>query len=245
MAQTQKHAGEVGSYQAVISLDSSVVNPGTTLNGRVFISGYGQIDEAKMFIVAPNSLGAGTMTSGFSHTGKGEFQQGMIEAEVPPLVFLQMTAKITGPKGYTSNFSDLRQNEGEGPIMSEIAAPNPPLSFSYNVPRGCPPGTYNFIAVFSYFNGASWESMKLEVPYTVRGLFQRHESLVAWLAAIAAVATIVGSVYAAVSYHSAPVLPPSASGQLSPFSGATSLTQLRELSGHLTDSISPGYGRPH
>ncbi len=198
MAQNGNHADRPGHYQTVVTLDSAVVPPGSALSGSVFLSGYGHIENAKFFFVGPENIGQGKWHTGFGWeqtADGGQITQGANESEASYALVFQFTAAVR-MKGrpLLTPFSDSNPDIAGSSILSEKYNPKPPASFSYQIPEHCPPGNYKLTTVFTYFNGQTWSTDRLETPYTVSSLFQRHEGLVAGIALAAAVSTIIAAV---------------------------------------------------
>ncbi|WP_146099959.1 hypothetical protein [Achromobacter insolitus] len=200
MTQTRTHADRPGEYQMVVVLDSAVIKPGAKLSGAIFFSGYGFIEEAKMYFVGPEDLSSGRWHTGFSATcveNRFHVTQGTAEKQATSHFVLNLSTEVrrrdTGQLLLTP-FSHSDPDDEHSPIFSETRKPGPPASFSYQIPKTCPPGNYKLTTVFTYFNGQNWSSNRLDTPYTVSSLFQRYEAWVAGIALTAAVFTIIAAI---------------------------------------------------
>ncbi|WP_175235359.1 hypothetical protein [Achromobacter mucicolens] len=200
MTKKNPHAGKPGAYTTVIKLDKAVIDPGDYLRANFFVSGYGQIDQAKLLLIAPDGVPQGFCSSGFTQKliapNQVEIRQGGKKERIEREFVIAIATKVSvpHPNGGTvviTPFSDAGGNTHA--IHSETRRPDPMLAVEYQIPHDFLPGTYKLTSVFTYFNGINWVSDRLEAQYVVRSVFQRHESTIAGIACAAAIATIVAA----------------------------------------------------
>jgi hypothetical protein len=177
-----------GSYQPVIRIRVPILDPGDTVEGDLFITGYGMIQTAKLVFYP---------STGVFEAGPGEFRFG-IQDQDGLITFGGDTHKGVGADGLTIFLtSGMEVAEWDRPtpffdvekgtlprVATETRLTNSPVEFRLPTQRNARPGQYTLTFVLTYYNGAEWRSSVQSVSFTIRNLLQRHEIAIAILAAI-------------------------------------------------------------
>ncbi len=205
------YAEEPGAYQPVVRLQSPIMDAGECLLGEIYVTGYGEIGPAKFFVSSsPGVFDSNdcTLTDGFVQNG-------------PLITFGGQTTKVNMDIGITFAIAGLKAEKWQATtafydvsqpapgfendlsriahLSTETHQSNPPASFSFKTRKTARAGDYGIQVVFSYFDGVEWQNSVLNVPFRLRSRLERWNSFLAWLAAMAGVATIAAAVLSTAS----------------------------------------------
>lgn len=205
------YAEAPGAYQPVVRLQIPIMNPGEYLHGEIYVTGYGEIGPAKFFI----SSSPGVFDSSDCEVTDGFVKNG------PLITFGGQTTKVNMDVGITLSIAGLKTEKWQsttafydinqpepgfendlsriGHLSTETHQRNPPASFSFKTRKTARAGDYGIQIVFSYFDGVEWRNSVLNVPFRLRSRLERWNSFLAWLAAMAGVATIAAAVLSTAS----------------------------------------------
>jgi len=196
------NADAPGSYTPVMCLD-----PGETVVGTMFFTGYGKIAGAKMVFYPATQIfeidgcvikfrdlqqRAGSNRSDFvTREFTGNDQGATIAFPLWPQpdgssvdYFFEVPGNDRGTlRLHTENVTQVKPGD-------DFSAP---LSFRLRTRKTARAGTYPLTFVFTYFNGANWLTVSLGSTFTVRNILQRHENGFGIAAVVAAVATILAA----------------------------------------------------
>lgn len=183
------HASEPGSYQMALVLNNTKANPGGEIEGEIFISGYGQITDAKIMMYTPPQLF--NSEESFFHTGfdlkmrgnvaeisqGGKETKGFADAQQ---IGLSTLVRLTRDNRATEldMFSDADSRMHM--VFSEARKPRAPVSFSLKLRKKIATGSFPLSIVFTYFNGEQWCTQLIEKDITIRNLVDRLD----WRAAL-------------------------------------------------------------
>lgn len=191
--QMGEDADKAGAYAAVVRLGRSSVNPGELLEGDLFVTGYGQIDKAKLaFYPAADLVDTGGSTIRFgleklANTYSWGGQEASFEEHG---LVISLTGGLRFPGAEHPNlFFDMRADRLPQ-IVTETSQVRPPVTFRLKLRKDATPGQHTLHFILTYFDGFEWQSAPSQVSFTVRNILQRHEGLAALLATLAAVVAI-------------------------------------------------------
>ncbi|MFM0726220.1 hypothetical protein PQQ53_21360 [Paraburkholderia strydomiana] len=206
------NADAPGSYSPVVRLETQIVDPGETVTGAMFFTGYGTIGGAKMvFYPATQIFDVDGCTIEFrtlqlregSNTSEFAIHKFVGNDQGITILFPQWQQLDGSIADYffqiPSNGPPTLQLTTEGITQTEPdQALSPPITFRLKTSKDARPGTYPLTFVFTYFNGASWLTVTLASTFTVRNILQRHETRFGIAAVVAAVTTIVAALLTAI-----------------------------------------------
>jgi hypothetical protein len=189
-------AEHTGSYHPVLVLENSVTDPGETLKGDVFISGYGRISHAKLLVQGPVhvfSSDESAYRQGFEVVERNGrktvvFAGRPLSGAVFGVLHLSAGVNIDGVVA-VDMFSDI--NPGRNKIYSEDRVGHTPLSFELKIQKNCRPGTYELGFVLTYFNGEKWVSVPANSQFTIRNILQRYDRQIAFFAIFASTVSVL------------------------------------------------------
>ncbi len=196
-------ASKPGSYNLAILVSKPIVDPGDSLQIEVYISGYGVIISPKVaFYPSPNvfDIGKSTAWHSLKTYEDGKMGWGAEQALLDPV---GMVCCLGGGRVFktdgsqeTTWFFDARPEERENyQVSTEVKHPKgkSPLFLDLCLHRKARPGPQSVGFVFTYFDGASWHTSAEYACFAVRNFYQRHETTVWLIGAIAAIMSILAN----------------------------------------------------
>jgi len=171
-----------GSYDLLIRVSKPILDPGDRVHVDVYISGYGYIKSACVYIMPSWSI----FSEKDSRIAVGNLEPHPWDA-LSHLVCID-----------NQSFVDLYPDvPNRCMVLTEINAPptgsNAPINFDLKTNPEVSPGVYSITFVLKYYNGERWNTKSTSVNITVRSFYQRHEILVWAIGGITAFLSIVSS----------------------------------------------------
>lgn len=176
----QQFGSKPGSYDLLIRVSNPILNPGDKVQFEVYLSGYGIIQAAAVFIAPSWSI--------FSREDSR-----VAISDLPPDPWDRLGVVVSlNP----ASFSDAK---GSYQISTECNSPppsyKPPISMDMAILPDAPPGTHSVHFILKYYNGETWNTKSTSVNFTVRNFYQRHETFVWSIGGVAAFLSIISIVY--------------------------------------------------
>ncbi|KFX63834.1 hypothetical protein KBK24_0119215 [Burkholderia sp. K24] len=189
-------------------LETQIIDPGETVQGELFITGYGCIDGAKIvFYPATSVFEEGPSTVSWreitTFTEPTVHWQGTIRTFQPTEagLTLQMKSRLQPADKQSDYFFDINPGQDFSGIQTEAvweageqSEPHAPIFFELKTRRAVRPGTYPLTFVFTYFNGSEWVNQSQSASFTIRNVLQRNEALFGIAAYSAAIATVIAAI---------------------------------------------------
>ncbi len=187
---------KTGVYKQVLNADQTTVSKGDYINIEHFISGYGLVDikTAKIFystsadiIAIPGSFITHSFKSTYyddvdeTHIGWGGKTEPITRSSA--ILVLSGTTDLEGRLATLTSFDDSHKLRPPV-IMTEIFTgryienEQAPIHWKIKIKDDLKAGNYYITFVFTYFNGESWQSDKVELPIKVMAWYEKQESLI-------------------------------------------------------------------
>lgn len=194
-----EYADEDGNYELIVSIDNAVVDPGDKIKIKIFITGYGKIDRAKLIFYPSKSVfeyEKSTVTTDLKEGPPGDLPVwGGVTRTLPPEGFaVSFTGGFTyGSVTKPTMFFDLNPEQGSNVLNTELLQKNlvAPVEFDLSIAKKNTPGTHFLHFGFSYFNGSEWRTSTVTVQFTVRNIFERNSGWIATIGLCAAIAALL------------------------------------------------------
>ena len=163
-----------GSYEVLVRVLRSTVDPGDKIDIQLFITGYGNIGGIKIFFYPPPDFitEIGSEISGFlvapNSQTKIDFKDGF-------------SARLDGNSA-RMGFGDVSTESEFDRIVGLIHAENqvrdvPPFWLKLQTLKSARSGTHRLSLCATYFNVDEWKSSKQDIEIDVPSWFKRHEAL--------------------------------------------------------------------
>lgn len=194
---SKEHGEKDGHYDLLTRIDNAVTSPGGKIKIQIFITGYGEIDGAKIiFYPSPEviDIKKSTITKDLRPvappnvpTWGGNTHPVSAEAWLIAFTGGWNPGQFKKP----SMFFDISK-EGNF-ISTEMMQPEPtaPIEVDLHIKKTAKAGTHYLNLGFTYYNGSQWSGSNISIPFTVRNIFQRNELIFSTLGIIATIATII------------------------------------------------------
>jgi len=172
----QEFGSKPGAYDLLVSVSQPIVDPGDSLDCKVFITGYGVIENAKVAA---------------QHTSPGAFD---LKRST-----IRCSDNDPSPANPFANFLILKNGAifdvERYRVSVEYLSPHgrAPWNFDLAIGKEARPGPYSIQFVLTYFDGQTWRTASKNADFTIRNFYQRHEGLIWWIGGVAAGLTILAS----------------------------------------------------
>ena len=179
---SQLHGEKAGAFDLVVRASRSMVNPGERVSLELFISGYGQIENACVGVY-PSWL--------------------IFDIEKSYVCIREEVAVPMDPLGVIVGISDESFFDAKGAfqISTECKTAPPaakaPISLDLQLDPKAPSGIYSIQFLLKYFNGESWDTRTYTTNITIMNFYQRHETVVWGFGGVAACLSIIKDIYPA------------------------------------------------
>ena len=173
-----------GSYDLLIRVSKPILDPGDRVYVDVYVSGYGHIKSACVYIMPSWSIFS--IDDSRIAVGDSEAQKWDTLSE---LVCID-----------NQSFVDLYTDvSNRSMVLTEVNTRPPgskaPINLDLKTSPEVSPGIYSINFVLKYYNGEIWNTKSTSVNITVRNFYQRHEILVWIIGGIAAFLSIISTIY--------------------------------------------------
>jgi len=183
-------ADSTGSYDLLLKVSHFQINPGEKILITVYIAGYGKIDIMKINHALPTNIFDSKRSFVIGGSGKVENDIFLFNSlgEFLPISTVTRTT-LAGIRTKKWNQSTLvidmkdTENENEKDIPLLFSEFTPVLKYELETLKNARAGQYNAEFIFTYFNGANWETKKTILFFSVRNYYDRFEFWV-WLVGI-------------------------------------------------------------
>jgi len=194
----KNNARHPGAYQLATQGSITTINAGDELNFKQFITGYGEISDAKI---------QAYFSAEVFDEDKSSVRQGLIFEKHDELHFpvgwgntitkldsKGFCAQLTGipfPEGGPPSFVfDSNVDSSSNRIFTELEGDYAPFEFTLKVKKNASHGTHYLDFYLTYFNGQAWSISKERVEFKINNQFEKHSGLLSLLAAAALIVTI-------------------------------------------------------
>jgi hypothetical protein len=186
-----------GNYEIVALINKTQINAGDSALITLFFTGYGKIDQAKVFMTCSSFETFDTMVLRHSigHLQDGKLYWGEMTtggSNLPTLLHLGgFGYKMNDTIYTTGSFIDQNTHPDDVSILTERTMINPPVSIMIHFKETARADDYSFRMDFTYFNGVEWKSSVATLDFRINSWVQRHETLLQVIAFIAALFTFI------------------------------------------------------
>lgn len=193
------HANAPGNYEIIASADKQTIKPGDTLKIGVYITGYGNIEGAKLTLIAPTDFVLIDGKESLSSTFVRGFYYRL--GEPIGIKILKSENQFDG-KGSIMHISGTRSNDNglfitpfidkyyidntslsplTATISTELTIGNKaPFEFFLKTNTNSTSGIHKLNFYLTYFNGSEWKSSIQSVDIDIPTRYKRNE-LVIWI----------------------------------------------------------------
>lgn len=199
LPRSKANAQKPGAYQIATQGANTTLNSGDTLKFKQFITGYGEMSNAKIQAYFSAEVFDETHSS---------IRQGLIfeegdgykipvgwGAHVDALDSRGYCALLNGVHfsdyPYPAYVFDSNTDPSSNRVMTELQGEYAPFEFSLKVKKNASPGVHFIDFYFTYFNGEAWTISKERVEFKITNTFEKHSGTLSLLAAIALIVTIL------------------------------------------------------
>lgn len=169
-----------GAYDLLIRISKPILDRGDKVQFEVYISGYGLVESACVYIVPSWSV----FSSDDSRIAVGDS---------PPKKWDDLGELVSFD---TKSFFDAN---GRYQISTECNTPPPgskaPITLNMKINPEAFPGIHSLNFILKYYNGEIWNTKSTSVNFTIQNFYQRHETLVWVIGGIAAFLSIISTSY--------------------------------------------------
>ena len=176
-----KFADKPGSYRLVVRSNKQLLNPGEDLWIQVLITGYGDIQAAKLVFYPDNESISGKESKVWLNMRKigDKHYFGRDKIEVG-----EDGVTIDLGNGGLELFSDNLEDDPKGSpprILTEMILRSPidsidaPVTIKLKLSKKARPGQHSLNFILTYYNGESWCSSETTFQFLVRNFYQRNE----------------------------------------------------------------------
>lgn len=176
----EQYGSRPGSYDLLVRVSNQFLDPGDRVQFGVFISGYGSIESANVFIMPSWSVfSIDNSTVALGHN------------PATPWDPLNTLVNIGNESFYDVNGYQISTEHNIIPLPGIKA----PINLDLKINPEAKSGTYSMQFILKYYNGETWNTKPTSVNFTVRNFYQRHGTLVWLIGGIAATLTIISKLY--------------------------------------------------
>ncbi|WP_445672424.1 hypothetical protein [Pseudomonas inefficax] len=181
-----------GSFALASRVSEAVLNPGETLKFEQFITGYGEIKQCKIQCYISSDI--------FEHTAS-KITHGINKDPKSGMITWGQQSHNVGGEGFHIIFNGLQApqwNESTvffdatpGMLATEIILTKAPLDYALKTKKNIKPGAHYLDFYMTYFDGYEWRITKERVDFRINNSFEKHSSLISFLAFAALIVTIL------------------------------------------------------
>jgi hypothetical protein len=199
--QNARHADRPGSYQLAVRSTKAEVNPGDITELEVYLTGYGQIQGAKILFYPPPYFidTAWSMANYDAHlSADGEFTFGTTDSsfdETGGILILSgglQNVRWSTPSLVFDITDSPEKPAGVHIIASEKKFGKSLLLYRLQTRKDSPSGTHQLNFLLSYFNGQEWKSDSKSISLKVPNWFERNQGL-SWAIAVVTLLVTLGA----------------------------------------------------
>lgn len=195
MKKPREHANSdaPGSYKIASLIGDTVINPGGALSFAQYITGYGEIDGAKIQCYISSDVFDSNNSSvecSIGLEGGKNMIWGKDKKNIEGDGFRMSLEGISHPAwGKATVFVDA--SETINSVLTEMRLKSPPFRYSLTTKKKVKSGVHYIDFYLTYFNGREWVTNKERIEFKVRNFFEKHNKLISWLAIIASSLAII------------------------------------------------------
>lgn len=192
----QPFAEKPGDYKIASRVYSYVINPGDTLKIDQFITGYGEIYQAKIIgyfspdtFDTENTRIVSGLIARFEENGM-HIKWGKSEDKIRQDDSIVMNISGWQAEGWKETTSAFDLSNDSNIIATEVKLEHAPIHYKLKTNNHLKPGAYHLSFYLTYFNGDSWCCVEERIDFKVQNPFERYNGVISALAAIALVVAI-------------------------------------------------------
>jgi hypothetical protein len=180
----KKNYARPGHYEAIAQLDKTDIEAGEPLVIRINFSGYGQIEDSKLYFTTSSYIF--NVDSSFIQHSIGKDGDSMIywgavksglTSENSILLDFQGGVKGKNWEAFT-NFIDISTDSNDLAIFPEKGTYNPPVLVYLKTKEKSKPGTYTLDLIHTYFNGKVWVTDSKVLTFKVKNWVERNINII-------------------------------------------------------------------
>ncbi|WP_159955666.1 hypothetical protein [Pseudomonas sp. R76] len=187
-----------GSYQIATRSGKTTINPGETLIFEQYVTGYGNIQTAKLqayistdaFDLEDSYILSSLATE---NTEMGlKLSWGNQKDKLSETGFTCVMAGLSyTPDDESTMIFDVEQASKRPILASEKKLNHAPFEYTLKTKKALSPGEHYIDFYLTYFNGEKWITSKERVSFKIRNFFERHAKTISALAIIASISGII------------------------------------------------------
>jgi hypothetical protein len=199
------NANYPGYYEVASKFSQLLIDPSDTIDLQVYFTGYGMIENSKLMVFTSGNIfdaehsymassikvdsirllnGADSFHIAWGNTTGPIFDEPTSVYYLGGVKFNEWTQETIFFDAHPSQAKDLG-------IISEQYLDGPPVLLHLKTQKDISGGEYEINLYFTYFNGQEWKGSKQIVRFKVRSWIEQHETFGWFLAAAAALFTII------------------------------------------------------
>ena len=201
-ARSSAYADNPGAYQIATKSGNLIIRPGDTIEIEQYITGYGNIHNAKITIYLSSKI-FNTSESyvlfgikheqhqNYSRTTWGNDQMYITDVGAT----IHLAGLVVGDEKDSTLFFDSSivsnlDKAGSSQLYSELKVVNAPFQYKLITLQTAEPGNHNLDFYFTYFDGKQWVTKKEKVEIKIKTFFERNNKLITWIAITASTLAI-------------------------------------------------------
>jgi len=176
---TKPFAENPGVYKLLARTNSEHLDPDEDLKIVIFITGYGDIQAAKI-VAYPSIESIDNSKSKILCVLRQGYYSHAIEGKLD----LGGATIYLSCEGSDTRFADVKNKDSNLQILTEtlISAPDDtshaPVTLDLKLKKEIRSGQHKLSFVLTYYNGEAWCNSETIVQFTIRNLYQRNEMLI-------------------------------------------------------------------
>lgn len=195
-----RNGDKPGAYQLASVIGETTINPGHTLKIKQFITGYGNINGAKIQAYISSDT-FDKEASYIIHSASGkvlndhtlELKWGATTTPFENSEFRLMIGGISLHEGMpATSFLDADNDSSSTYLISEKTLGNSaPFEYILKTKHKSNPGIHYINFYLTYYNGEQWTSSEEKIQFKINNVFEKYNRTLSLLAAIALIVTII------------------------------------------------------
>ncbi|MCK3826208.1 hypothetical protein [Pseudomonas sp. W2Aug9] len=189
-------AEKKGGYKLASLLKENTVNPGDTIIIEQYITGYGAYSGFKLVSYISNKvfdenksfLYAGFIPPSEKNNNKLQWGNEKLRFTNDGVTVLPASMRIDGWPRPESTFD---MESGTNKIVTEMALLNAPFVYKLKTLKNARPGVKYMVFYLTFFNGSEWICEESKVEFKINNTFERYNTTLSILAALALFVTIL------------------------------------------------------
>ncbi|NMY32876.1 hypothetical protein HBR94_15365 [Pseudomonas sp. WS 5412] len=181
-----------GSYNIATTISKTVINAGEKLTFEQYITGYGEISDAKIQCYISSDIFSSETSlvkCGLGLENEKDLAWGNTEQSIEGDGF-RMTLDAISVSHWDKSTVFVDASERMNSVITEMRYKNPPFTYILNTKKKAKSGIHYIDFYLTFFNGREWITNKERVEFKIRNLFEKYTTPISGLAIVASVSAI-------------------------------------------------------